>query len=146
MYPTLPNHYLLLESSPKFIILPFWPGKWYISLQFLTIFVHSIFPVVLILQAVDFCITIESEQSNNIFVRNLFILECLVTWYTSSIYTKMEAKMESQPILAGIELKLYRLLIMMNFQGEMYACLSYTADYEQKKNMKKIGTQNTVMY
>ena len=58
----------------------------------------------------------------------------------------MEAKMEEQLILAGIELKLYRLLITMNFQGEMYACLSYTADYEQKKKMKKIGTQNTVMY
>ena len=41
--------------------------------------------------------------------------------------------MEAQLILAGIELKLYRLLITMNFQGEMYACLSYTADYEQKK-------------
>ena len=50
----------------------------------------------------------------------------------------MEAKMEAQLILAGIELKLYRLLIMMNIQGEVYVCLSYTANYEQK-NMKKIG-------
>ena len=53
----------------------------------------------------------------------------------------MEAKMEAQLILAGIELKLYRLLITMNFQGEMYACLSYTADYEQKKHEKNWNTK-----
>ena len=46
--------------------------------------------------------------------------------------------MEEQLMLAGIELKLYRLLITMNFQGETYACLSYTADYERKKHEKKL--------